>query len=795
MNAGANKPMTIVIVGGGTAGWLSAAVLNRKLRGSVTIKLVESANIPTVGVGEATVPTLRKTLHDLDIDEQGFMAAADATFKHGILFRDWLTGGPSDFYYHTFENFAGEALKFTDLHEAAVALTGRSTPDVGVSWLDSEFRADPSSYAYRSGVQSTLCDRMLGPKAPSMLPYQGMVPYAYHLDAARLGEALAAVATARGVERILADVTGWTVDAEGDVEAIILADGTKVAGDLFVDCTGFRALLIGEALQTPFVPYGQFLLCDRAMVVQIPHQEPAKIRPYTTATAAPGGWIWEIDTRSRQGTGYVYSSAFTTDDEALQTLSSHHQIPPSGFRKIEFESGRRSQSWRKNVVAIGLSGGFLEPLESTGIFLIERAAALLASTIPNWRKTGAAETFNSKMAFLYEEIRDFLVLHYNLTRREDSAFWREVQRPERVPESLTQLLELWDHRPPEPIDTDDSWRCFTFGSYRAVLWGMGRLPAAARQGQSEAHMLYMPWAADRISDRVEPHVDSLRPAKPPGRPEAWEKLRLQLDVPTSTRIEMCRGTRSASIEEKQALQLEHSAAVPAGEWRVAAEQDRTEWFAEQAMLPGLKVSVVQLPGELADSFLQIGRDISQSPQGDPRRRPDQKRAVLELLSAIVAEYGDPNHATRPLGVGRNPGGLPVTTRGSSGKRIGLHVDNWTHGESLDRGNSDNRICINIGSAPRWLLFLPVPLADAAASLKRLAEREAPVLGPTDIARLYMRRFPDVPVFSLQIRPGEAYIAPTENIIHDGSTRGSDQDDMFVTYLGRFSARGHDRPPR
>ena len=787
MAEGAVKPVTIVIVGGGTAGWLTAALLNRKLGATAKIKLVESANIPTVGVGEATVPTLRKTLHDLDIDEADFMAATDATFKHGILFRDWLTAGPSDFYYHTFENFSGEALKFTDMHEGAVALTGQSAPDVGAAWLNSALREDPSSYAYRSGVQATLCDRMLGPKAPGMFPYQGLVPYAYHLDAARLGEYLATLATARGVERILADVTGWKQSAEGEIESIILSDGSHVEGDLFVDCSGFRALLIGEALQTPFVSYGQYLLCDRAMVIQIPHQEPRKIRPYTTASAASAGWIWEIDTRGRQGTGYVYSSQFTSDEEVIRTLSSHHQIPAEGFRKIKFQSGRRAESWCKNVVAIGLSGGFLEPLESTGIFLIERAAALLASCAPNWRHWSSAEKFNAKMSVLYEEIRDFLVLHYHLTKRQDSAFWREVQRTERVPESLAKILDVFDFRQPEAFDTDDGWRCFTFASYRAVLWGMGRLPATPLSAPTIAHMLYMPWAADRISDKVEPHIDSLKGPRPPDPPESMDKPCLQLDVPAGVSIELCSGTRQPSSAERQTLELEHSSIIPVGDWQEASDKDLADWFVDEAMQPGLKLSVVKLPSHLAEGFLQIGRAMLSS-TAESRHQPEHKRAVLNLLAGIVENYGDPKNVTRPLGVGRNLGNLPVTTRGSRGQRIGLHVDNWSHGEALDRGNSDNRICVNIGSTPRRLLFLPVPLASAAASLERLGAREAPVLGPTDIARLYMRSHPHVPVFSVQIDPGHAYIAPTENIIHDGSTRGSNHDDLFVTYLGRFAPR-------
>lgn len=304
---GLSPKAKIVIVGGGTAGWLTACILNRRVK-DADILLVESPTVPTIGVGEATIPSLKKTLHDLDLAEDEFFQETDATFKHGVIFRGWRDGSDNDFFYHTFEQFAGENIKFTDIFEGGLALTGRTAPDIGEHWLNSDLRSIFSSYAYCSGVQAALCDRNLGPKSASMKPYQGLVSYAYHLDAARLGEYLAKTAASRGVRRQFADVVGWSFAENGNLASIKLSDGAQVEGDIFVDCSGFRALLIGDATGTPFVSYSDYLLCDRAVVAQF-SQEEFQPRPYTTATAVTNGWIWEIDTFSRTGSGHVYSSA------------------------------------------------------------------------------------------------------------------------------------------------------------------------------------------------------------------------------------------------------------------------------------------------------------------------------------------------------------------------------------------------------------------------------------------------------------------------------------------------------
>ena len=454
--------MRLIIVGGGTAGWLTAAVLHKNFnsgeRPLIDIVLVEPANIGRIGVGEATIPTLRRTLAYLGIPEADFLRATQATLKHGIRFADWAE--PGHVYYHPFEAFS------PDSRQTAIN-----------QWLARRAQGHGRPFAYDLGVQAYAADARRSPKLLTDPDYAGYLNYAYHLDAELLGDYLRAWCLERGVTRLTDEVLGADLHAEsGAIEGLRLRSGACEQGDFFVDCSGFAALLIKGAMGARFESYAQHLICDRAVAIQTAYPaEPDEIDPFTASRALSAGWAWEIGLRTRYGRGYVYSSAHVTDDDAEQEFRATFELDAPS-RLLRFDVGRREQSWVKNCVAIGLASGFIEPLESTGIFLIEEAVRLFARSLPlGGIEPAVIAAYNRYMNRLYDEIRDFVVAHYCLSRRRDSAFWRDVTEPDRVPDGLARLLEAWQSRP--PIDEDlASAFLFNAQNYRHILFGMEWLP-------------------------------------------------------------------------------------------------------------------------------------------------------------------------------------------------------------------------------------------------------------------------------------------------------------------------------
>jgi len=452
----------ILIVGGGTAGWLTAAWLARHLGpGGVRITLVESPDIATVGVGEGTFPTIARTLCALGVDEAEFMRESAAAFKQGIRFVDWqgqASAGQRRHYYHPFalprevEDF--ELLPY---------------------WLSGE--AGNASWADASTLQERVCEAGRAPKRITDAGFRGPMNYAYHLDAVRFGAFLARVARGLGVEHRIGTVTRVDVDETGAIRGVVTQEHGTLQAGLYIDCTGFRAELIGTALGVPFQSRGDVLFVDRAVVMQVPHEsESTPIPPYTISTAHEAGWTWDIALPARRGVGYVYSSNHTDVTRAEAVLRDHvgERARDLPVRHLPLSIGWRERHWVKNCVAVGLAGGFLEPLESTGIILIEAAAYLIASL---FQRDGdlapAAARFNRLMTARYERIVDFIKLHYCLTRRTDSAFWRDNADPATVPESLLALLEMWRHRPPGRFDLTMDHETFALANYQFVLYGMG----------------------------------------------------------------------------------------------------------------------------------------------------------------------------------------------------------------------------------------------------------------------------------------------------------------------------------
>ncbi len=476
------RPVTkVVIVGGGTAGWLAACRIAAAARpdapAPLRVTLVESPDLPTIGVGEGTWPTMRSTLERIGIAEAEFLTACDAAFKQGSRFDGWRDGGAGDTYYHPF-GLPAEG----DAHDLVDAWRSSGEP----------------RFAEAVSPQPHVCARDLAPRQRGMPDYAGALNYAYHLDAAKLAQLLMRHATERlGVTHIRDHVTGIVAAANGDVAAVRTRDNGDVAGDLFLDCSGQASLLIGGHYGVPFVDRSDVLFNDRALAVQVPVAPDSPIASQTTATAHAASWIWDIGLPTRRGIGCVYASAFASDDEAAETLRAYigRTAPDAdadalSFRRLTFRSGHRAHFWERNCLAIGLSAGFLEPLEASAIVMVELSIDALLEGFP--ANGGAmalhAERFNSLFRYRWDRIVEFLKLHYVPSRREE-PYWRAHREPGSIPERLKHLLDLWRTHPPTPADLTSAHEIFPAASYQYILYGMGWSPpppALVRFGNRDA---------------------------------------------------------------------------------------------------------------------------------------------------------------------------------------------------------------------------------------------------------------------------------------------------------------------
>lgn len=438
-------PKKILIVGGGSAGWMTAAyvdaVLNREGRKRVEVSLIESPDVPRIGVGEATIPSINHVLSAIGIDEIDFLKRVDGTYKQAIKYVNWLHG-KGESYYHAFGRFRQNPVDTTSLN-----------------WLTSD-RSIPFSETI--SAQPVICELGLAPKMFGPWQMGTRLPYAFHMNALKFADYLCEIATARGVQHHLDHVVDIDLRDDGDIDAVTTRSGARLEADLFIDCTGFAALLIEKKLGVPWVDCSQWLLCDRAATIQVPYESsfPGVVRPNTLATAVSAGWIWEIPLQNRRAWGYVHSSDFISEDEAEKELRALVGSAGDSFpvRFVPFKVGYRAKSWVRNCIAIGLSAGFIEPLESTGLYLSDLAAVMLTEHFPFGRDMSApAFRFNRILANRFHEILDFINMHYCLTRRNDTPFWQEVQRPERINERLQAKLEFWRGKPPSPADFEDQF--------------------------------------------------------------------------------------------------------------------------------------------------------------------------------------------------------------------------------------------------------------------------------------------------------------------------------------------------
>ncbi len=440
----------VVVAGGGTAGWLTAFSLIKRLGNLLDVTLIESDQIGTVGVGEATVPTMHRFHQFFGIDEREFMRATQATFKLGIVFDNWGAQGES--YAHTFGEI-GQSNWLVEFHQY---------------WLE----------AHANGFGGSLedyCLELKAAKAGKFAKKVGETPltYAFHLNATAYAAFLRQKSEALGVRRVEGKISEIALDPEtGNIQSLELDEDRQVAGDFFIDCTGFRSLLLGGALDVEFEDWGHWLAADRALAVQTESTEPPP--PFTRAIAHAAGWQWRIPLQSRTGNGFVYSSRFCSDDEARATLlgnlTGETITEPLA---LKFKTGRRVNAWQKNCVAIGLSGGFVEPLESTSIHLIDTALVRLMRLFPfSGAMEPLAEQFNHETRVEWEAVRDFIILHYKQTQRDDSEFWNFYRTME-IPDSLAHRIELFKEN---GYVWSDLANLFRAHSWIQVMFGQGLFP-------------------------------------------------------------------------------------------------------------------------------------------------------------------------------------------------------------------------------------------------------------------------------------------------------------------------------
>jgi tryptophan 7-halogenase len=450
-----HRIQSVVIVGGGTAGWMTAALLSKLFGPLLQIRLIESEEIGTVGVGEATIPQIRNYNGALGLDENEFMRATQGSFKLGIEFVDWLRQDHS--YIHAFGGVGGRDLGLVQFYQYWLKLRqAGKVPELG---------------AYTFNTIAARANKFMRPVNRPNSPL-GSIAYAFHFDAGLYARFLRSRCEPQGVQRIEGKIVDVALNAEnGFVESVQMESGERVAGELFIDCSGFRGLLIEQALKTGYEDWSHWLPCNRALAV--PCASVANVTPYTRSTARSAGWQWRIPLQHRTGNGYVYCSDHISDDEAASTLLGHLDgAALAEPRPLRFVTGKRKQFWNRNVIAVGLSSGFMEPLESTSIHFIQSSISKLVEYFPDQRfdPVTIAE-YNRQVQFEYERSRDFIILHYKANER-PGEFWQRC-REMSIPDTLAEKMELFQrsariHREHEELFTEVSWL--------QVMIGQGLMP-------------------------------------------------------------------------------------------------------------------------------------------------------------------------------------------------------------------------------------------------------------------------------------------------------------------------------
>jgi tryptophan halogenase len=481
------KPIKrIVILGGGSAGWLTAGVIAAEHQchknSHIQVTLIESPNVATIGVGEGTWPTMRATLKKMGVSETELFTKCDASFKQGAKFAKWVSGADDDYYYHPLVLPVG-------FHE--IDLVG--------PWQNQNH---PEAFGDAVCFQGALCEAGRAPKQIKTPEYDAIANYAYHLNSEKLGLFLKKHCTEKlGVKNIVDHVERVVSADNGDIAALATAQHGDIEGDLFIDCSGFASVLLGGHYGISFLGKKHILFNDCALAVQVPYsQADDPIASHTISTAHQAGWIWDIGLPTRRGVGCVYSSAHCSDEEAYVSLVNYINATPGynadelSIRKIPMKPGHRAQFWHRNCVAVGMSAGFIEPLEASALVLVEMSAAMISAELPANREVMdiVAKRFNRRVTHYWDTIIEFLKLHYVLTQRNDSDYWRDHLRQETVPAELTERLHLWRYQTPNKYDFPLAEEMFPAASWQYVLYGMGFRTSCRSEkvGQRESQIYF-----------------------------------------------------------------------------------------------------------------------------------------------------------------------------------------------------------------------------------------------------------------------------------------------------------------
>lgn len=467
------KIRRIAIVGGGTAGWLAANHLGVEFsrRPDIDITLIESKDVPVIGVGEGTVPRIKATLQKFGISELELVAECDVTFKQGVKFAGWM--GPkktgSNYYYHP----------FSPPYPGGYDLTNY--------WLNN---SEAFEYSQLSDFYS-LAQENKSPKRVSSSPYEGVVDYAYHFDAAKFSSLLAKNAREKfSVKHTYRTISRVERSDNGSVKSLVYTNGEEQEFDFYIDCSGFSSLLIGEALNVPFVDKSYQVKTDSVLVYRKPTEASEEILPYTLATAHEAGWVWDIPLTTRRGLGFVYSADFMSENRAVEAFSEYlgYDVERGDLRSVPMKIGYRDLFWEKNCVALGLAQGFVEPLEATSILVTDFAASLIARNFPDDTQDiqALADHCNPLVRYTWERVIDFVQLHYCLSDRRDSDFWCENTESPKLSEVLEGRLGLWQLQPPQKSDFFSRFDIFGPENYLYILYGMRFSTKSKPMGPAEA---------------------------------------------------------------------------------------------------------------------------------------------------------------------------------------------------------------------------------------------------------------------------------------------------------------------
>lgn len=495
----------ILVLGGGAAGWLTAAVLaaehGRQQGGHCRVTLVEAPGIPTIGVGEGTWPSMRDTLRRIGLPELTLFSRCDASFKQGSQFIGWRNGDTDDSYYHPF-----------------------SIPH-GYFQMDLGQYRRGRDYAYGVSAQAAACDAGRAPKQLATPEYAGVLNYGYHFDAGKFGECLREHCVEQlGVAHIQAEMIAVEADSDGLITGLKTAAGDTLAADFFVDCSGSASRLIGEHFQVPWVSKAQVLFNDRAIATQLPYSnQESPIASVTRATAHANGWVWDIALPTRCGIGFVYSSAHQSEQKAESAfrqflraratsagLETESVLADVKLRKLSFEPGHRKIFWTHNCVAVGMSAGFIEPLEASALALVEQSVAAIRDFMPA-NRTGlqaAANQFNARFLQHWQSIVDFLKLHYVLSHRTE-RYWRDHREDRSIPDSLQEILTLWRDRAPMGRDIVEAQPLFPAASYRFILQGMQAACSDLRRPRSDRNTVLAEQLLAEVAQQTQRYLAGL----------------------------------------------------------------------------------------------------------------------------------------------------------------------------------------------------------------------------------------------------------------------------------------------